>query len=467
MVAEGEDGELKRAGIFTRFFVHLIDFFIWFSLLSYFYVPVGHERRGNFILLILGVSISFEIIFKTTPGKFLLKLQTIFEKESLIRQVMRPILKYLLGIFSLVILPFNKKRRLLHEMLTRSMVKKLPCKKRFLRGIGAFILGLYLFATFGIGNIAWEVMKRKSKFDQLFDIPQKFSVPQKKHTTTGIPVWQDAIRFYLPEKIHNHSMESHPLWHSYGIKEMDSKIYRGISILSYKNFHLYHLCKDDITGLYDKCLPCDLNPEQFQKEILYTTPKERWLVFDPISLVKLIVKLTHKAIFITASDNSYFTREIHKNEFTIYWVFKSYKSLQMESKIPFIYADELSIASSGYYTSLFIAWRGLQRDEEVIYRILDTLERVPPSKKLLEMESNLARRQRSIPAAMNAFRISDNSYESAELLYTLLLEKGTDLEKRDFSRRIVRNEDKDRRYKKLIFMTNKWKGILQFNSSRK
>jgi hypothetical protein len=170
------------------------------------------------LLLILGVSISFEIIFKTTPGKFLLKLQTIFDKESLIKQVLRPILKYLLGIFSLIIFPFNKKHRLIHEMLTRSTVKKLPCKKRLLRGIGAFISGLYLFITFGIGNIAWEVMKRKSKFERLYDIPQKFSVPQKKRTTTGIPIWKDGFRYYLPEKIQGHHMESHPLFQSYGRK---------------------------------------------------------------------------------------------------------------------------------------------------------------------------------------------------------------------------------------------------------
>lgn len=158
---KGEDGELKRAGIFIRLFAHLIDFFIWFSFLSYFYVPITSEdeRIGSFTLLILGISIIFEIIYKTTPGKFLLKLQTVFEKESLTRQVLRPILKYLLGIFSLIVYPFNKKRRLLHEMLTRSMVRKLPVKKRFLRGIGAFILGLYVFVTFGLGNIMWEAAK--------------------------------------------------------------------------------------------------------------------------------------------------------------------------------------------------------------------------------------------------------------------------------------------------------------------
>jgi hypothetical protein len=303
-------------------------------------------------------------------------------------------------------------------------------------------------------------MKRKSKFDQLFDLPQKYSVPQKKRTTTGIPIWKDGFRYYLPEKIQDHQMESHPLFQSYGREKVNENRYLGITIISGKNYHFYHhLCEDNNRGPFDKFLPCGLNPQQFQKEIFYTTPNDKWLVLDPISLVKLMVKLTFKGVYTTGYDNIFFIREIREKGFTVFWVHTALKPIQMKDKVAYVYADELFIAGSEYYTVFGIFWKGLQRDEEVIYSILDTLERVPPSKKLLEKESNLARRQRSIPAAMNAFRISDNSYESAELLYALLLEKGTNLEKRDFSRRIVRHEDKDRRYKKLIFMTNKWQDL--------
>jgi hypothetical protein len=284
LIVVGEDGELKRAGIFTRLFAHLIDFFTWFSLLSFFYVPGGEEEKGN---------------------------------------------RYL-----------------------------------------------------------------------------------------------------------------------------------GITIISGKNYHFYHhLCEDVNTGPSNKFLPCGLNPQQFQKEIFYTTPNDRWLVLDPISLVKLMVKLTFKRVYAAGYENIFFIREIREKEFTVFWVHTALEPIQMKNKVADVYADELFIAGSAYYTAFGIFWKGLLRDEKVIYKILDTLERIPPSKKLLETESNLARRHRSIPAAMNAFRISDNSYESAELLYTLLLEKGTDQERRDFSRRIARNEDKDRRYKKLIFMTRKWQDL--------
>ena len=72
------------------------------------------------------------VLSDSSPGKYVLRMETRFEKARLPRSLLRILLKYTLGVVNLVYYPFNRRRQCLHDRLTGSRVFKKPCRLRWL-----------------------------------------------------------------------------------------------------------------------------------------------------------------------------------------------------------------------------------------------------------------------------------------------------------------------------------------------
>lgn len=448
----------KRAGIILRFIATLLDFFVFFTSVSYFYIPVQGKSKGTFSLLILAAAVLYEISFKNTPGKQLLKMKTIYERKALRFYLLRPVLKYLLGAISVLFKPFNRKRQWLHDRLSRTIIVKAPCRLRPLKAIVFFILGLNIFLTFGLGNLMWGLMKEKIDFDRVNTIPERITVEKTTVPGENFTVWNSGWRMSLPRNFRGMDMENGYGWNGYGISSNVKQKTLGIFI-GFMNFnHPCTKCEPKTGNVWRIVLPCDKSPIAVQDAVFNAALKDRLLIWNPLNMLRINSLLFEKSINISGIGNDFSLRKLNQNGISIVWLITEMPpGMELEPKIPFFW-DTLFLATPSDYGVLIVLWKGKPRDEQLVLKLIGSLEFRPSGPSDIDEQFELAKKHRSIVHAMNAFRMSEkNRYNIGELLFHLLSEKGTAAEKSSFSLTISSLGKEERRYLKMAYLTREWR----------
>jgi len=444
------------AGFFLRFAAVLLDFFLFFTLVSVFYVPEQGESRIGFIVIFLTAITLYEIIFKNTPGKQLLNIKIVFERKAVRYHLIREVLKYLLGWLTVLSKPFGREKKYLHDRICFTHVRKLPSRFRPLKAVVLVILALNIFLTFGVGNVIWNWMKIYIDLKRVDTIPETVTLEQKTVSGEGPVLWNEGFRIRPPRNFNGMKMERSSLMSGYDITYNDQERGLGIFVLLANLFHPCMKCLPETGNGWRLVLPCSKSPTAVQDAVFNVSLKDRYFIWNPLDMIRTNMRLFDKDISTKGIGDDFIFRRLVRNGISIVWVFSEIKP-DVESDVPLrFFKDILYLATPSTYGELIVLWKGKFRDEQLVWTLINTLELWEPGPGDLDREFQLARKHRSIPHAVNAFRLSNRKYETGEFLFQLLSEKGTTFEKRAFSLAIL--SLKDRRYKKLAYLTWEWRG---------
>lgn len=454
---KGIDGAGKRAGIILRLTAGLMDFFLFYTGGTYFF-SLDTVSFEIFLLIVIAAAVLYEIVLQDTPAKKLLNMKTVYEKKTLVFYVLRPFLKYVLGAVSFLFKPFNRKRQWLHDRLTHSMVVRRPCRYWNLRAIGVILLVVNIFLTFGVGNLKWKAISKKIDLKRVNSVPER--VPMEPVVVSGdsFTFWNDGWKIRLPRTFGGKKIESTYLSNIYGRTYTDENIPLGVYVAFLDLLHPCTICETEIGKDWRLALPCDQSYVDVQDAIFNVSSIDRLFAWNPIIMFRTNVLLLQKSKYIRGIGDDYFLRRLDRNGISIVWVYTEIPPRWESESHLYYFTDTLYLATPSRYNELHIMWNDTPRDEQLVWQLIGSLELWDPGPEDIEKEFELAGEQRSIPRAMNAFRMSNKKYEAGELLYQLLVEKGTAAEKKSFPFFIKDLGETDRRYKKLIYLTREWRG---------
>jgi len=445
----------ERAGIILRFTAGLMDFLLFYTGGTYFFSPdtVSFEI---FLLLILAATILCEIIFQDTPAKKLLRMKIVYERKTFGFYVLRPFLKYLLGAVSFLFKPFNRKRQWLHDRLSHTMVVRYPSRYWNLRAIGVILLVVNIFLTFGVGNIQWKRIRKTIDLKRVDTVPERVTFEQPAVLGDDITFWNNGWRVRMPRIFKGMNMESTYRWNIYGRAYTDQNVSIGIYIILDDDSHPCTICETETGTDLKHALPCDQSFVAVQDAIFNASLKDRFFIWNPLNMYRINALLSEKGSYVWGIGDDFFLRRLERNGISIVWVYTEIPPRWESGSHLGYYKDTLYLATPSQYNKLFILWKDIPRDEQLVWELIGSLELWDPEPADIEKEFELAGEQRSIPHAMNAYRMSNKKYEVGKLLYQLLSEKGTAAEKRSFSFVIKNLGEADRGYKKLIYLTREW-----------
>jgi uncharacterized RDD family membrane protein YckC len=446
----------ERAGIILRFTASLIDFFLFFTSGTYFFFVPNDDTFGIFLIMVSAAVVVFEIVLQDTPAKRLLRMKVIYERKSFGIYLLRPFLKYLLGIVSFLFIPFNRKRQWLHDRLTRTTVVRYPSRYWNLRAIGVILLVVNIFLTFGVGNIVWKSISQEIDFKRVGTVPERVSLQQVPVSVDEPILWNEGWRIRPPRNFKGMKMERSNRMSCYDITYNDQERGLGIFVLLEKLFHPCIKCVPETDNVWRLVFPCRQSPKAVQDAVFDVSLKDRYFAWNPLDMIRTNMRLFEKDVSTNGIGDDFVLRRLERNGISIVWVFSEIEP-DVEATVPLrFFKDILYLATSSTYGELIVLWKDRPRDEQLVWKLIDTLELWEPGPADIDREFQLALKYRSIPHAVNAFRMSDGKYETGEFLFQLLSEKGTTFEKRAFSLTIPGL--KDRRYKKLAYLTRDWQG---------
>lgn len=447
----------KRAGLILRAVAFIIDIFLAFTLITFLYVP-DRESKGILFPLALAALLLFEISFRDTPGKKLLRLKTIYEKESFKYLLLRHILKYTLGSLLALFAIFNRKRLYLHDKLCHTTVKKIPCRFRALRAILLFILSLNIFITFGWGNVIWGWVNQEIIIDsrRVNTLPQKITMESLKIPGEYAVIWNNDMRFQMPSIFKGMTLENCGGFNGYGIIPTADMGKCGIFVGEVQFTHPCTQCEIPEDSPLRVYRPCHLTPVEFQDYVFNATMKSRFFIWNPLNMYEVNSRLIEKFSHVLGIGDDFFIRKLDKKDISIIWIYRErLPRPTARGKIRF-FMDTIYLATPSSYNVLLVIWKKMSRDEKLVWQLLQSLELHTPSSRDIDEEIKLAKEHQNIVHAVNAFRMSKKKYKIGELLFNMLRQKGTPAEKNSFRISIGDLGKKDRRYLKLIFLTQDW-----------
>ncbi|MCP4152409.1 MAG: RDD family protein [bacterium] len=459
----------KRAGLILRLLATLLDFFIFFTLVTFVLVP-DMEKMSAFFFVEAALTALYEVIFRTTPGKQLLGMKIIYDNATPRAILTRLISKYIFAALVLLLsFPFTRKRQWIHDKFSRSRVVKKPYPFRFLWGVLYFIVGLNILATFGVGNLTWERIAQIETISlkRVDTLPGEITPGEPCSSENYFTVWNRGLRYRLPLKLNGTELKCNYRFHGYGFEPPSRKGVYGVRVVALSSRPHCDVCSQEDDSFMRLIKSCKKSPEEMQRLVNEVTVRDRFFVWNPLNMMQVQYRIMTKAMLLEGIGDEFAYRKVYKNGRAITWVYTKDLHTVLGHVCGTIRFDQIYLATETESRTLFIAWKGRKRDEQFVRDVIASLEICSPGPGDIEREIQLAKTHRSIPHALNAFRMTGKKYETGELLYYLHLEKGTEAEKRAFAHRISQCDEIDRRYLRLIYITRGWMAPPQYSEKTK
>ncbi len=451
------------AGILIRWAALWLDFFFFFTLLSFFYIPPRGESRAGFTLLLLLLPILWELLLGESPGKKVLRLETVYQEGHRGYRWLRPFLKYTLVILNLVTKPFNRRRKCLHDLLCHSTVVKKKCSYRPFKALGFWLLGLNIFLTLGLGNFLWAWGTTELyDLERLNAMPETVSLETMEASENEISVRGRGLKYRLSTTYKALPLENALSFNGYGLKRAGNGRLRGTFVFENHRFLPYLACKESAGRLKKWLFSCHPSPRVFLDRLFNTTPSERWLAWNPLSLMRHYNRINGKNAYLrsveTGRNEAFSFRRIERDGVTLWWVYLELPAHEKDVGQIRVFSDYIYIATDTDLKGVMVLWKGVPRDERMVRRLIASMESIEHAHtpEEIEEEIRLAKEEHSIFHALNAFRLTGKTFEAARVLYGLLKEKGTDYEKHSFASRISGLTQEDIRYSRMIYKTRAW-----------
>lgn len=446
-----EKPEPVYAGRIIRLIASISDFFILLLFIFIIYSPSKREYFPSFAFTV-GLTIILETFFTHTPAKFLLRLEVVYEKKSFVRRLLRSVFKHFLSLFSYLTILDHPRRQGWHDRIGRSRVYQLPLKRRFFKGLGLMVLSIYAWMLFGVSHAIESNLDQKDPFELAYIMPEKINdIPEKKNVTY-VKVFSMNTEILLPQRVGGLNLGSNSFLSLYS-KEMEpNKKNPEILILPLSIVHpaVNKTVRD--SPLWEG----ENSPKNAQEFLFYLHPRKRWLQWNPFIRIHFGFLIGVKAFQFRFLENPSFLYHYSKGDLSIFWTAQTTDIRNDFYEGDPYKMDILFFADSKSFTTYFIKWTGIERKEELIHSIMNSIRFRERGQVDMEEIREQALKRRSLIHAWELLRLNDFDIEYAELLYELLQEKGLAWEKHYFSLLVQKQAGEDYRYHELRFLTRQW-----------
>jgi uncharacterized RDD family membrane protein YckC len=225
----------------SRILAFLIDIFLYGAIEFAASLEIA-PRTGHPRVVFLGLVSCFflyEWRFRNSPGKQILGLETRFADPGVRYQLVRFLLRYFAGIISVLYVPFNRKRQLLHDRLAGSRVEKESCRLRWLRGTAGLFFAFNLFVVAALQEAIRSRFQGLDR-DRLDRIPERRTMGHVPDSDASIRQRLDDFEWRVPLVYRGMQLESFPLGNAYALTGTAGKEDPSIAVM--KSFDWYSAC---------------------------------------------------------------------------------------------------------------------------------------------------------------------------------------------------------------------------------